>query len=118
MQYTFQEHTYIHTVYMYRDLCWTHTKMDNGIGKNFLPTFHSNMVIIMTNITVYAGATGFDLYSNKGAFHSHYNYRTHITQITKLTQHYSGTKQITVGKVSATYYHISSKFSTKLKKNC
>ena len=69
----------------------------------------------MTNITVHAGATGFDLYSNKGAFHYHYNYRTHVTQITKLTQHYSGTEQVTVGKVSVTYYHISSKFGTKLK---
>lgn len=54
----------------------------------------------MTNITVYAGATGFELYSNKGAFHYHYNYRTDVTQITRLSYDSSVTKQVSVGKVS------------------
>jgi hypothetical protein len=54
----------------------------------------------MTNITVYAGARGFDLYSNKGAFHYHYNYRTDVTQITKLQHDPHVTKQVSVGQVS------------------
>ena len=53
----------------------------------------------LTDITVYAGATGFDIYAKRGTFHYLYNYRTDVTQITTLTHHYSGTKQVSIGKV-------------------
>lgn len=51
------------------------------------------------DVTVYAGASGFDIYANSGAFHYCYNYRTDVTQITSLYYGYSDTQYVSVGKV-------------------
>ena len=51
------------------------------------------------DVTVYTAATGFDIYANSGAFHYRYNYRTDVTQISELKYGYSGTHQVSVGKV-------------------
>ena len=96
--YILQEHAYIH---LYTQSLVLDTYKNGRWDRQELPSNFLFQRRTVTNITVYAGATGFDLYSNKGAFHYHYIYRTDVTQITKLTQHYSGTKQVSVGKVSA-----------------
>lgn len=57
---------------------------------------------VTNDVTVYANASGFDIYANSGAFHYLYNYRTDITQISTLTYGYAASvvHNVSVGKVS------------------